>query len=495
MSTTPNPRNGGQPTSPMQIVMRAPESLRANPRNSRVHPKRQIRQLANSINAAGNLVPIIIDEDCLILAGHARVAAAKLLKLPAVPTITATGLSEAKKRLFMIADNKVPENAGWNREVLATEFGELSELLKPIDLDLTITGFSPAEIDGIFADLGPSKPDPGDEVPVVETLAVARQGELWSLGPHRIVCGDARSVPDLDRLMHGKLARMVFTDPPYNQRIADVVGRGCIKHSEFAFASGEMTTDQHTAFLNTSFRNIACVCEEGTIAFACMDWRHMCEMLTAGKAAFEELMNLVVWNKASPGQGSFYRSQHELIFVFKVRPGEHVNAFGLGKHGRTRSNVWTYAGANSFRAGRLDELAMHPTVKPLALVVDAMRDCSLKGHIVLDVFLGSGTTIMAAEKIGRRGFGIEFHPPYVDVSIRRWQAYTKADAILVGDGRTFDEIAAERARAATTSVSQNLPLHADQMAAARPDADNGDWIALAGGGADAPLSSDRENDR
>jgi len=213
---------------------------------------------------------------------------------------------------------------------------------------------------------------------------------------------------------------MVFTDPPFNVKIGGhVQGRGRIKHPEFAFASGEMTEDEFTAFLEAASRNIARVCIDGAIVYVCIDWRHIGELLKAARAAFTEHKNLVVWNKTSPGQGTFYRSQHELIGVFKVGSGGHINSFALGQNGRMRSNVWTYPGANSFRAGRMDDLAMHPTVKPVALVADAMRDCSMKGDIVLDTFMGSGTTIMAAEKIGRRGFGMEYEPVYVDVAIRR----------------------------------------------------------------------------
>jgi DNA modification methylase len=238
---------------------------------------------------------------------------------------------------------------------------------------------------------------------------------------------------------------MAFIDPPYNIKVATVQGRGRIKHREFAFAVGEMSEAQYVAFLEAGSRNIARVSTDGAIVFQCTDWRHVVEMLTAGRAAFSELKNLVVWNKTSPGQGSFYRSQHELIGVFKVGTAEPINTFGLGQYGRMRSNVWTYCGINSFRAGRMEELAMHPTVKPVALVADAIRDCSMKGDIILDTYLGSGTTVLAAEKTGRRGRGMDYDPGYVDVAVRRWQAYTRADAVLVEDGRTFDEIAVERA--------------------------------------------------
>jgi DNA modification methylase len=442
MSTKPSIAS---PRLPRALIYRTPGSIQINERNARVHSKRQIQKIAKSIAAFGHIVPIVVDEKQVVLKGHATLEAAKFLGLATVPTITVSGLSDSQKRAFMIADNRLAQDAGWNYEVLGSEFEELSDLLRPIDLDLSITGFDPAEIDIILRDHGPTKPDPGDAIPAVEPNPVARPGDLWRLRDHHILCGDARSAADLDRLLAEARARLVFTDPPYNVRIAGhVQGRGRVKHREFAFASGEMTDDEYVNFLSQSCRNIARVCVDGAIAFICTDWRHFEALLKAARTASAELKNVIVWNKTSPGQGTFYRSQHELILAWKVGSGPHINAFELGQHGRMRSNVWTYPGANSFRAGRHDELAMHPTLKPVALVADAIRDCSLKGDLVLDVFLGSGTTIMAAEKVGRRGFGMEYDPAYVDVSIRRWQQYTRADAVLLADGRTFREVEAER---------------------------------------------------
>ena len=442
-----------------QVTWRPPETLRVNPNNARVHSKRQIKQIARSVQEFGHLVPIIIDESSFILVGHGRLAAAQHLGLRSVPTLQASGLSDAQKRAFMIADNKLTENSGWDREKLAGQFSELIDLLQPIGLDLTVTGFDTGEIDQIFADHDLEQVDRGDLVPPFDPVAVSRRGDLWQMGRHRLLAGDARSRSDVERLMNGELARMAFTDPPFNVKIhGHVQGRGRIKHREFAFASGEMADAEFVKFLEEALCNIAVACQDGAIVFACMDWRHLGQLLEAARSAFSEYKNLVVWNKTSAGQGTFYRSQHELIGVFKVGTAEHVNTFGLGQHGRSRSNIWVYPGANSFHAGRQDELAMHPTVKPVALVADAIRDCSMKGDVVLDTFLGSGTTIMAAEKVGRRGFGLEYDPAYVDVAVRRWQAYTKRDAILDGDGRTFDEIASARASEAPAKAPGLEPV-------------------------------------
>jgi DNA modification methylase len=420
-------------------------SLRPNPRNPRTHSKHQVRQIAASIQAFGFLNAILTDDDGMVLAGHGRLEAAKLLGMDRVPTLRASGLSEEQKRLYVLADNKIAENAGWDRELLVTELGELAVLLPPLDLDLTITGFEPPEIDLLFADRGPTKPDPADDMPRIERSACTRRGDLWCMGSHRLLCGDARSAADIDRLMAGEQARVTFTDPPYNVRIAGhAQGRGRIRHRDFLLAAGEMNGTEYRDFLQQSLGQIARVSRDGAIVFVCMDWRHMVELHTAGTAELSELKNVVVWNKTSPGQGTFYRSQHELIFVFKVGRAEHRNTFGLGSHGRTRSNVWTYPGLNSFRAGRQDELAMHPTVKPVALVADALRDCSLKGDLALDTFIGSGTTLLAAEKIGRTCYGLELDPAYVDVCVRRWEHYTKSEAVLESNARTFAEVKAER---------------------------------------------------
>jgi DNA modification methylase len=425
---------GRQARQDSNIELKPPESLRINPRNARTHSKKQIRQLANSIKTAGFIGAIVVDETDMVLAGHARLAACKLLEMHLVPTLKVTRLSEAQKRAFVIADNKIPENAGWDRELLVLELGELAELLPTLNLDVTVTGFEPAEIDLLFADQSTPKPDPADGFPMVAGDAITRPGDLWCPGQHRLLCGDARSRADLERLMNDARAQMLFADPPYNVRISSVQGRGRIKHQEFAFASGEMSDQEYVAFLKEALGNAAQVSVEGAVHYVCADWRHIVELITAGRLIYDAMLNLCVWTKTNPGQGSFYRSQHELIGVFRVGNLGHQNNVELGRFGRNRSNVWPYPGVSGFGAGRLDMLAMHPTVKPIGLVADAMRDCTTKGDVVLDPFLGSGTTILAAEKIGRRACGLEFEPRYVDVAIQRWEAYTKAEAVLEGDG-------------------------------------------------------------
>lgn len=423
------------------------DALRPHPKNARTHSKKQIRQIADGIRRLGFNSPIVADEDLLILAGHGRLEAAKLAGLSDVPVLVVAGLSETQKRTFALADNKLAEKAGWDRNILAIELSNLTPLLSEIGLDISLTGFEPAEVDVLLGDAVDLEDDPADELPVLAKEPVSRIGDVWLLGAkrHRLICGDALNASHFRELMGGARAAMVFADPPYNVAMKSVQGRGKIKHSDFVMAAGEMSKAQFTAFLTETLGHAAEHSTDGSIHYICMDWRHMEEMLGAGNAVYAELKNLVVWNKTNAGQGSFYRSQHELIFVYKNGDGPHTNNFELGQHGRNRANVWTCAGINSFRAGRMDELTLHPTVKPIALVVDAIRDCSRRGDIILDPFMGSGTTILAAERVGRLAYGLELDPLYVDAAVRRWQSFTKADAILNGSRTTFDDVADNRA--------------------------------------------------
>jgi DNA modification methylase len=255
----------------------------------------------------------------------------------------------------------------------------------------------------------------------------------------------------ISALMDGEKAEMVFTDPPYNVAIeGNVSGLGTIRHREFAMASGEMTRDQFTAFLSSTFANLVAHSLDGSIHFVCMDWRHMSEMLEAGAANYSELKNLIVWAKDNGGMGAFYRSRHELIFAFKNGAAPHINSFELGQHGRYRTNVWEYRGVNTLRAGRLDELALHPTVKPVAMIADAIKDVSHRGGMVLDLFGGSGSTLIAAHKTGRRARLCELDPVYGDRILRRWEIFAKDDAELIACGRfgrpANDQVLDERFR-------------------------------------------------
>lgn len=439
-----------------EVIERDVASLKPYARNARTHSKRQIKQIAESIERFGFVNPVLVGDDGTIIAGHGRVDAARLLGLRAVPTLALSHLTEAEKRAYVIADNKLALNAGWDREILAIELQGLIDL----DFEVELTGFSLAEIDLVLDEAGeadPNVPDSAEDIfAVVAGPAISRRGDLWIMGRHKLICGDARDTSDYARLLGSERVDMVFTDPPYNVSIdGNVCGLGTVRHREFAFASGEMSQMQFTRFLEDSLGPMASVMRDGAIAFVCMDWRHMEELLTAGKSVFTELKNLVVWNKTNGGMGAFYRSKHELIFVFKQGTAPHTNSFGLGETGRYRTNVWDYAGISSISASRSEELAMHPTVKPVALIADAIRDCSKRGEIILDSFGGSGSTLIAAEKTGRAARVIEYDPIYCDTIVRRWQAYSGKDARLAGCDSVFDEIAEARLDApACMDVSQ-----------------------------------------
>ncbi|MGJ8585380.1 MAG: site-specific DNA-methyltransferase [Marinosulfonomonas sp.] len=408
--------------------------------NARTHSPKQIRQIAESIRTFGFTNPVLIDEDRCILAGHGRVEAAKLLGMAEVPCLRLDHMSRAQKRAYVLADNKLAENAGWDSEILAIELDAL--VTADLDFDIGVIGFDAGEIDLIIEGAAPSQANaPEDEeLPHLDEHPITRPGDLWQLGEHRLICGDARQPAVLETLMQDEVAQMVFCDPPYNVPInGHVCGTGAIHHREFAMASGEMTRDQFTSFLTDAFHQLATWSMNGSIHFICMDWRHLGEILAAGETAYTELKNLIVWAKDNGGMGSFYRSRHELIFAFKSGTAPHINTFGLGQGGRYRTNVWEYRGANSGGAARLEELALHPTVKPVAMIADALRDCSHRGGIVLDVFGGSGSTLIAAHRTGRHARLVEIDPIYCDRTIRRWQALAKDDALLLASGETFTE--------------------------------------------------------
>jgi DNA modification methylase len=404
--------------------------------NARTHSKKQLKQIAESIRVFGFTNPILVDRENGVIAGHGRVDAAKMLGMSDVPTICLEHLSEDQKRAYIIADNKLAENAGWDKEILRIELQHLIEL----DFDIQLTGFEIPEIDILLQE---GKEDTTEEevVPEAPINPVTQLGDLWQLGEHRLYCGDALKPESYDILLGNNQAQMIFTDPPYNVKVnGHVCGNGKIKHREFAMASGEMDADGFTQFLELALGNMARVSVDGSIHFVCMDWRHIQELASAGQAVYTELKNLCVWNKDNGGMGSLYRSKHELVFVFKHGTEPHVNNIELGKYGRYRTNVWDYAGVNTLRNGREDELAMHPTVKPVSMVADAILDCSKPKKIVLDPFAGSGTTLIAAEKTGRKGYVMELDPSYVDVIINRWQNLTGKQAILASKNKTFEDV-------------------------------------------------------
>lgn len=416
--------------------------LLKNSRNARTHRKRQIRQIAASINEFGWTNPVLVDRDNKIVAGHGRVSAAEFLGMEQVPTVRLDCLTQEQIRAYVLADNRLAEKAGWDKEILAIE---LQELINSDSFDITITGFDMPEID-LIVEEARSNQDKDDEIETSPSgPRVTQPGDVWQLEKHRLVCGNSLHESSYQALGKRR-AQAVITDLPYNVPIdGNVSGKGAIKHREFAMASGEMSEAEFVSFLSTSLRLLARYSANGSLHYLFMDWRHCYELMAAGRQVYEKQLNLCVWAKDNGGMGSFYRSRHELVFVFKNGKGQHRNNVLLGQFGRNRTNVWEYPGVNTLsrhsEEGNL--LALHPTVKPVALLADAMLDCTARGDLILDSFLGSGSTLMAAERVGRVCYGIEIDPAYVDTAVRRWQRLTGENAIHAGNGKTFDRIAGE----------------------------------------------------
>ena len=409
----------------LSVLYRPVADLTPDPRNARTHPKRQVEQLCASIRSFGFTNPILVDEAGMLIAGHGRLRAAKELGLATVPVIELLDLSGAQKKALRLADNKIALNAGWDLEILKLELAEITTL--DVDFDLSLTGFASGEIDIVLK----AANDPAEEViPAVPVEPKTRVGDVWILGDHRIGCGDGRDVAFLQQVIgEGASIDAAFLDPPYNVKInghANARGR----HREFAMASGEMSDDQFRTFLRETLGAAAAVSRDGAVHFICMDWRHLDDVSAVGREIYDALLNICVWNKSNAGMGSLYRSKHEMIFVYRVGTAPHANMVELGKHGRNRTNVWDYPSVNSMAGSRREDLALHPTVKPVAMVADALQDVTRRGDLVFHMFLGSGTSLIAAERTGRRFRGCDIDPAYVDVAVERWVQMTGGTPVL-----------------------------------------------------------------
>lgn len=439
---------GGSPhpgRSSALILMVEPEQLHPDPTNARKHSRAQIKAIAKSIEAFGFNAPILVDRNKKIIAGHGRYEAALLRGDAEVPVILLDHLSDVQAKAYMLADNKLTDRSSWDDQKLAIQLKELSDLA--LDFDIAATGFELPEIDIRIQSLDdPDGTDRADEFLPAAGPTVAIRGDLWHLGEHRLYCGDALEDGTWSELLGPERAAAVFTDPPYNIKIDGMAsGNGKIKHREFAMAAGEMSRFEYSTFLERSLEIMRSGCVEGAIIFVCMDWRHIEDLLTAGRINELEHVNLCVWAKTNAGLGSFYRSQHELVAVFKNGGAPHQNNVELGRFGRNRTNVWNYPGASSFpRKNTKAMLALHPTIKPVRLIADAILDCTKANDLVFDPFVGSGSTILAAERTRRRSCAIELDPIYVDVAIRRWEQLTGQQA-RHANGASFAALGAERA--------------------------------------------------
>ena len=426
------------------------ESLKPLGRETRKHPPSQIRKLQASIEQFGFVLPVVIDVDSRVIAGWGLAVAAKRLGLTEVPAVTIADLDEAKLRMLRLALNRLGEDSGWDLDALKLEFSDILEISS--EIDLRISGFEMGEIDVAFEGCGN---DEEDDLPALNgtSTPVTQPGDLWLLGEHRILCADALMGESYARLLGDERAQMVFTDPPWNIPIAGhVSGLGAIKHGDFAMGCGEMSAAEFEAFLRTALGHAATFSDDGSIHFVCMHWAKIRELLGSTADLYSDTKNLCVWSKTNAGMGSLYRSRHELVFVFKKGTAPHINNVELGRFGRNRSNVWEYGGQNVLNGTSKSKLSVHPTVKPVALVADAIRDCSHRNGIILDSFGGAGTTLIAAEKTGRRARLIELNPRYVDVTIRRWQHVTGRTAVNADKATACPDNGSRAARAASLTI-------------------------------------------
>ena len=410
-----------------------------NPRNNDA----VVDKMVGCIKEFGFRIPIVAKSDGSVVDGHLRLKAARKLGLEEVPVVIADDLSEAQIKAFRLIANQSANWADWDEELLKLEFQELENL----NFDLSLTGFDLEEISEYLKENEESEND-SDDFEEKDFPITSKAGDLWILGKHRLLCGDSTNENDVRKLTNGNLADMIFTDPPYNVKVSNISGINKEhKHSEFLMASGEMSVQEFIDFLSKIFKNLVSFSKNGSLHYVCMDWKHIYEILTAAKENYSDFKQLCIWNKGVGGMGNFYRSQHELIFVFKN--GNEEKSF----HGN-RTNIWTYPGMNSFATENRDELlAAHPTVKSLPLVKDAILDASDENDLILDLFGGSGTTLIASEETNRQCNIMELDPKYVDTIIRRWQQHDVASGnslregrkvIHAATGKTFEEISFER---------------------------------------------------
>ena len=417
--------------------------LKSYSRQVRRHAQSKIKRLAKFMEKSGVIIPLVVDKDNFVILGNARLTALILLGVESVPVIRVSHLDEGMIRALILADNQFTLNADWYKQALREELLYLEPRMLEIGLELIDLGFETGQLDITIGDLeldapADETPVPSDQPPVTQT------GYVWHLGAHKLICGDARDEKTYQSLMGDELADMAFGDLPYNVKIdGHVCGNGSIQHREFAMASGEMTPAEFIAFMAMIFSHLRKFSKGGSVHMQCMDWRHSLELLTAAQQADYSYLNMAVWVKHTGGMGSLYRSQHELVHVFKSGTAAHINNVRLGKFGRNRTNVWQYEGANSLRAERKGDLALHSTTKPVDMVADAIKDCSARGGIILDPTAGAGSTLIAADRTGRIARLIELDAAYCDVIVKRWQNLTGKKAVLGATGQAFDDMLAQ----------------------------------------------------
>ena len=414
------------------------DQLRSNGRRLRRSMEAHVCEVAQSISALGFTVPLLIGRDNVVIDGDTRLEAARVLGLEFVPCVRVDHLNENEQRLLRLAVNRLGEKGEWDVLALQTEFQEL--IIEDVQIELS--GFCSDEIDQIIIGEQVESLEVGELDPRAGTKPIAELGDVFNLGRHTLICGDATDPMVTARLMGSDKARLVLTDEPYNVRIVGNVTKG--DHREFAMASGEMSDERFIEFNRAWMGAILPFLVDGGILGTFIDWRGMSTVHAAAMNLGLSQLNLVVWTKTNAGMGSLYRSQHELLPLFKMGALPHLNNIALGRRGRHRSNVWSYPGASSIGSDARSGLRDHPTVKPTAMLEDALIDLTNSSDIVVDPFLGSGSTVIAAEKRGRICRGIELDPLYVDVIIRRWQRVTGKAATLGETGESFADLSQRR---------------------------------------------------
>jgi DNA modification methylase len=425
-----------------------PKQLKRPNRQLRIHSPQQESMLMASISEFGFLTPAVIADDLTIVTGILRVDAAIKLGIESIPVVRVSHLSRGQLEAFRIADNKIQEHGKWDEPALRDA---LVEALA-IDIDIEALGFTTAEADIALAEpLSASV----EEIITPPATSLIRVGDIFVAGSHRIMCGDAFCPEHYASLMRGAKAAMVFTDPPYNLSGRSIGGKGRFKHRQFVAANGELSDVEFEEYLRSGIARFAAHTTAGGLIYVCMDWRHVRHLLNAANALELELIDIVVWAKTGAGMGSFYRSQHELIVVLRVPGAPHRNNVELGRNGRHRTNLWSQAGANVFGPMRDEALAMHPTVKPVGLIMDAIKDCTQRADIILDSFGGSGSTLIAAQKVGRTARIIEIDPVYVETILNRYQRVFGVEAVHEETGLSFTEVVTQRASAGTESNVQS----------------------------------------
>jgi DNA modification methylase len=398
-------------------------------RRTRTHSGKKRQLLESGIREYGIVDPITINSANIIVDGHLRYEVAQKLGFATVPVVRISHLSDAELRAYAIAANKLPSVANYDLDALRIELEEIRAEAPRIDLSLT--GFTIGEMDRLDGRyLAGQYDDLDDDISPKATASFVRHGEIYALGSHRIICGDSLDPAIWQVLMDGEVARSCFTDPPYNVKIqGHVTSSG--QHGEFAMASGEMSQSEFEQFLSVVLINVRASLVDGGTAFVCMDHAHLLELLRAGEQVFEERLNICMWDKGRGGMGALYRSQYECVAVFKNGSAPHLNNVALGKNGRDRTNVWSFPGMIGTGKGKRKARELHPTVKPVALVAEALLDVTAPGDCIVDPFGGSGSTLIAAERIGRKARLIELEPTYVECTIARWQKLTGKKAELV----------------------------------------------------------------